>query len=368
MRKPRTSAVLLLTLLVSLAPTPTLAAQHAARESAQPTARTTSPAEWTVARDAFVDLWFHCLAIIGYEGYGPLALYDAGYADRVREIDRSFGGTTLRQQAAELRSALVADSAFEVLHFLPLYFIGQDPALVVSALRAATLQTRRGPNAGSLAQGANAVADALPTTRERQVLTALLDDVEAEWPFVRSERAARDIHDRGTVRELQSTWDDRFAPPLAGYFAATGIARGTILISPAIGSEGRVLRAGNGAVIVAVSASGRGVGENAALLASVRELAFPLLDEIRAPPLPAGTRVAAARARDAAAVRAGALLLDAVDPTLAAEYRRLFSRAIGSRVFEEAFPLDRGAELQLRHLVTSATHGAASPETSYEKY
>jgi hypothetical protein len=77
-------------------------------------------------------------------------------------------------------------------------------------------------------------------------------------------------------------------------------------------------------------------------------------------------RVAAGRARDAAAVRAGAIILDVVDTSLAAEYRRLFLDAIGGRAFDTAYPLSNEAEMELRRLVTSAAAGAVPGRTSYE--
>jgi hypothetical protein len=153
---------------------------------------------------------------------------------------------------------------------------------------------------------------------------------------------------------------------LDGYLATIGIKRGLILISPAVGTEGRIVRDSTGAAIVVVSL-GRAVGgENAALLRVVRELAFPLLDQLRTPLTTSTSRIDAERARDAAAVRAGAIILDAVDEHLAADYRRLFLDAIGGRSFDTAFPLDNESKVELRRLVISAAAGAAPGRTSYE--
>jgi hypothetical protein len=263
---------------------------------------------------------------------------------------------------------LAADSAFEVLHFLPLYFVGQEPSLVLSALRAAVRETRPGLPAGSLASAANAIAAALPTAQERDVFVSLLDAVDNEWmTFVRAERASHALEDRRAVRVLQSAWDGRFASALDSYLVAMGTTRGMILVSPAIGSEGRIVRDASGATVVAVTSDqSTAGGGNAALLRAVRELAFPLLDRLHAPLIGSASRVAAGRARDAAAVRAGAIILDVVDTSLAAEYRRLFLDAIGGRAFDTAYPLSNEAEMELRRLVTSAAAGAVPGRTSYE--
>lgn len=337
---------------------------------AQVPAQAPTAYEWTVSRDSFADLWFHSLAVIGYDGHGPLALYDARYADRARDAKAKRHVTTiLDRRAPELRKALAADSAFEILHFLPLYFVGQEPSLVLSALRTAL----RGPagvaRSSSLTTAANVVAAALPTRAERDAFLSLLDAVDDEWTaFLRAERSSRATENRAIVRDLQAAWDDRFSTRLAGYLASIGITRGTILLSPALGNDGRIVRGPAGSVIVAVSPN-RGTaigGEDAPLLRAVRELAFPLLDQLHTPLTGSTTRIAAEQARDAAAVRAGAMILDCIDPTLAASYRRLFVDAIGGRTFDTAYPLSNEAEAALHRLVISAAEGGASGRTSYD--
>ena len=336
----------------------------------QEPARTRTASAWSVAGDPFADLWFHSLAVIGYEGYGPLSMYDSRYAARVHDAKvRGHVTTTLDRRAAELRTVLAADSAFEVLHFLPLYFVGQAPSVVLSALRAAIVDGSRASSTTSLMPAASVIAAALPTRQERAAFTSLLDAVDDEWTtFMRADRSSRLAEDRRIMRELQSAWDDRYAGALGGYLSAIDVRRGSILISPAIGTEGRIVRDRSGAVIVVVSPVGAVGGENAALLRVVRELAFPLLDQLRTPLVPPTTRVTAARARDAAAVRAGAIILDAVDQPLAAEYRKVFLDATRGRGFENAFPLSNEADIELRRLVTSANRGAVSGRTSYENY
>ena len=325
--------------------------------------------EWIVTRDPFADLWFHSLAVIGYEGYGPLGLYDARYAERVVAAKtRAHVKTTLDRRAVALRDRLTADSAFEVLHFLPLYFVGQDPTLVLAALRNAIRSDVPGSGRRSPRSAATIIAAALPTAQERGVMSALIDAVEDEWvAFLRVDRMSHATQDRSNAQALQSAWNERFAPVLQAYLTAMSIERGRILISPAIGTEGRFVREANGAVIIVVSSDPSTAG-HAALQALVSQLTFPLLDQLHTPLSAATPRVAAAQARDAAAVRAGAILLDALDAPLAAEYRRHFVDAIGGRSFERAYPLSNEAEMELKRLVTSAIRGAASGRTSYENY
>lgn len=331
--------------------------QLAAQASAPPHRTST----WAVARDPFVDLWFHCLALAGYEGYGPLSLYDQRYAARIREQkQRAHVTTMLDARGSELGAAFARDSAFEVLHFVPLYFLGRDPRLALSELRRAV----ESPAAAS--EPARLIAATLATPRERAVLLSFIDAADEEWTaFLRAEWAARAESDRRAVRELLAAWNDRFAPLLDGYLGATKLERGVVIVSPAVGGDGRFVRATGGLTVVVVS-SDRSDVAYAPLLAAVGELAYPLLDELRSPLTPATSRVSAARARDAAAVRAGALLLDAVDSRLAAEYRRHFLGLTTSRSFDSAFPIDRGAESELRHLIAATLRTVAARNTRYE--
>ena len=352
----RRSAALFCALLASA--TPTVRGELHAQSA--PPLRATPP--WTVTRDPFLDLWFHCLATVGYEGFGPLTLYDDRYAGRARAEKRRMGITTIiDQKAVELHDAFVSDSAFEVLHFVPLYLSGQEPHLALANLRRALDE----PNASNDGV-ARLIVSSLPAPRDRAAFRTFIDAADDEWrSFVRQSRAAHAMEDARFTRELQLAWDGRFARPLAWYFSAMGMTGGTIVVSPAVGSEGRIVRDADGSVVVAVS-SGRRSSAISPLLASVRELAFPLLDRLHTPPDRRPTRVAAARSRDAAAVRAGALILDASDTALAVEYRRMYLDLSGGRTFESAYPIDITAESELRGLIAASARGLATRRTLYE--
>lgn len=328
----------------------------------QPAATPQSAIAWTVTSDAFTDLWFHCLAVIGYEGYGPLALYDQAYAARIRAEKRRAGITSrLDVNSAELRAVFERDSAFEVLHFVPLYFVGREPLVVLRELRNA-IDAPATPSAIP----ARSIAAALPTPGERALFRALIDAASDEWTsFLRDERQTRSQEESRSDRELQRSWDTTFLPALANYLASTGLIGGTIIQSPAIGGDGRFVRDAGGSAIVVVS-SRRIIDADSPLLASVRELAFPLLDRLHSPLVRSMTRLGAARARDAAAVRAGALLLDATDRRLAAAYRRHFLALSGARSFDSGYPIDQQTESDLRALITASVRSVAARSSLYE--
>lgn len=308
--------------------------------------------QWVVRRDAFAELWYHGLATVGADDYGPLPLYSASYVRTVGDAKRERGLTTrLDSSARTLRAVFAGDSSFDALHFVPLYFVGVEPDAALAALREA-LAPRRAASVVPLALAARAagVARSIPGTRNRQALLTFVDALAVEWRIVvRDERATR-RPTTGTLRELQHDWDSRFAPPLSRYLAAGGRSRGTIVIVPALGSEGRIVSVRDGVSVIMVSADPVAGVDAAPLFAAVRELAFSLLDEMPPARLTARLdRLVAEREREVAAVRGGAMLLEAVAPSLVSSYQRVFVTAgEGNAAFERAYPLDPRTEPALR--------------------
>lgn len=324
------------------------------------------PPRWVISRDAFAELWYHGLATVGVDSYGALPLYSAAHVRRVRETKRTRGIVTrLDSSARMLHAAFANDSAFDALHFAPLYFVGVDPGIVLDALRQALAGNRAGSTVPlSIAARAAAVAQAISGAHNRRAVIAFIDALADEWrAIVRDERATWRPAAR-SVTSLQHDWDSRFAPALSRYLAAGDRSHGTILVVPALGGEGRIVSVRGGQSVVMVSADSVAGIDDAPLLAAVRELAFALLDDVPANRLTADSdRVAAERARELAAVRAGAILLDAVAPALAPSYRRLYAmREIDRkhRAFEADFPLDASSESALRTAAARfASTGAA---------
>jgi hypothetical protein len=310
--------------------------------------------QWIVRRDAFAELWYHGLATVGADDYGPLALYSASHLRSVDAAKRARGlSTRLDSSARTLRAVFAVDSSFDALHFVPLYFVGVEPGVALVVLREA-LESRQSTSSVplDLAARATAVARSIPGARNRQALLTFIDALAVEWrTVVRDERAMWEPSAR-TLLDLQQRWDARFAGPLSSYLAAGGRSKGTIVVVPALGGEGRVVSLRGGSSVVMVSADPVAGVDDTPLFAAVRELSFSLLDELPPARLTAGRdRLAAEREREVAAVRGGALLLEAVAPSLAPSYRRVFmTRMAGERnsTFEREYPLHPRTESALR--------------------
>lgn len=331
--------------LLSLAAPQSLSSQHA----------------WTLVEAPQVDLWFHGLALVGFHGFGPLPLYNPGYAARIRRVKDSLGisPTVLDRQADRFRTAFEQDSSFEVLHFVPLYFAAADRGAMLDALRAvarrrAGIPTVTDPRARF---GAAAIATVLRTAAERRLLGEFVDALDQEgqrfygryWAKVRQEHAPR-------IAALQEEWDSRFAPALAGYLAATRLDRGVMFLSPPLGSDGRIFqgdpqdRSDN---LVAVRFPEAGDAA-VPLYAAVRELCYPAVRQALAGSAAPADRVAAERLSSDAAVRCGALLLAARAPGETRRYRDAFAPDTLTGTFEAAYPLDPAIARALARLLPPA--------------
>jgi hypothetical protein len=303
---------------------------------------------WIVANDAAVDLWFHSLAMLGVNGPGTLPFYDAGYARMVIEekARRGIAPSQLDREATRLRRAIMSDSSFELLHFLPLYLDRTSPEALPRFRRQAAAQ-----NAPPLEPEdvVSAFRSALSSEAQRAVLMDLADAIEDEWrTFFERDAAERADARVARHRALQARWDEIFAPRLAPVFRMIGVPRGVLLISASLGGEGRVANLGAAGMIVAVSDQRDAATGDAPLLASIRELCFPLLERIWK--IDPGARAHAARGAEEssrAAVQCGARLVDALMPSSASEYRALFlsarpgESAVGyRRRFDQRFRTD----------------------------
>ena len=312
------------------------------------------PVSWRVIPLPHVDLWYHGLAVVGFDGSGPDPLYDPSYRARSREIEEGLGvyPSLLDRRAPGLAAAFQGDEAFELLHFVPLYFASAGPDRMLAALRQVAGTGRPAVEDPVSQFGAGIVAQLLPEERQRAVLLEFTEALEDTWGAWFEDAWTRTALDRRVdLATLQAAWDQRFAGPLRPYLSHHSMDPGALIVSPKVGLEGRVFsgapadRTDN---LVVVHLPSPGERLDAALHFAVRELCFPAARAAMeaAGPLPADRRTASARSTRAA-VRCGDLLLRRVAPAEAPEYRRSFVPATAAaseqatlEAFERAYPVD----------------------------
>lgn len=314
---------------------------------------------WAVRQSPMMDLWFQSVAIVGFDRVGLLPMYQPGYAARTRRrrADRGLEATMLERDGHRFLAAFQHDSAFEIVHFLPLYFAAADRVDMLSALETATAA---GPPALPTIEptarfGAAAALKTLGAAAQRRLLSDFTEAVTQEW------REAYEVEWRallaeGTpvVGEAERRWRGEFAPALRPFLHHYRLDGGVIFAVSSLGPDGRVFEGSPGnrddnVVVVALPADG---DPDAIVFEAVRELCFPTVRDL----VDDSTQAAEGeRLSSAAAVRCGDLLLARYLPLERVAYRRYWLTRLGGPLgagFEAAFPLSPDQATALAQIIT----------------
>lgn len=305
---------------------------------------------WEFRSEAQSDLWFHGLAVVGFQGFSSAYLYDPGYAEWVRAEKQRLGiqPTRLDRQATRFRAAFEADSLFELFHFVPLYFAGGSPEALLEALSAVAEGRRADPSVtgGGGGFGAGIVRSVLASAGERAILADFVEALRVEWDeFLRISLEERATTTSEHLAQAQRWWDEELATSLSPYLSKLDLEAGIVVASTPLGPEGRIFRgivAAPSDNVIAVRLEVLPTDPRALSFAVVREACFPtvsrLVEELRLAP---GDRWSAERISGQAAVRCGDMLLERYSTTHAEAYRRLWLSWTGadSGSFESVFPL-----------------------------
>ena len=299
--------------------------------------------QWEVRSSPAIDLWYYGLASVGFSGPGTLSWYNADFAAALRaeQRNRTHRESILERDRVRFASAFRGDTIFEALHFLPLYYAGDDGSELIATLR-------------SLSVTGNPLARVFPASQGRKVLERFADALDAERPYLPQSEARAKLLDAKNVEILDARWKTEFLPVLFPYFRELGIRRGVILISPAIGSEGRIVRNGDEAVVAVGTTSS--LTPAGPLYEAVRELCFPLVNRVAGVTTASMSMPDAIDATNRAAVRCGAMLLDVPSTKMGAEYRGMYVGSVSANGnvalnFDAQFPLSKAVEKSLREEV-----------------
>jgi hypothetical protein len=322
-----------------------------------PSARGQTSADgWVFTTSPFTDLWFHGMALVDPVGPGPSPLYDPGYPSAIQRAKEAagVGANTLDTSLGTFRNAFRSDPAFQVLHFLPLYFpqAGRTEVLSALALLAGTGEGIPRVPSPRTSFGTAAIGSVLTTPSQRRVLGEFVMALEEEWRgfyegHVRQTSEVRTALE-GQVNQL---WRSAYASALGPFLQRVGMAGGSVHLVTALGQEGRVFGGSPQATsdnVLAVSAS---VGEeaNGVVFSMLRELAFPMVREVmRDIGLEGSDPATEERLAGVAAVRAAALVIQRYRPEDDGAIHRFFLDSAGSPapaegdlegLFQKSFPL-----------------------------
>ena len=320
---------------------------------------------WRIQSNADLDLWFHGLAVVGFEGYGPLQMYDSGYRQKIAAAKKQLGlaPTLLDRRARAFKAAFDRDSTFEVMHFLPLYFIASGSGEILADMREITRENSS-PRRAEVLPGSTlraAARSVFSTPARRKTLSTFLDALEAE----RRDFYAEYAKDRSQAAEeitrlFAHSWNYSIRHSLAPFLKTTRARSGIVLLSPAVGGEGRSVRIGDfgtdySIVVVGMPSSTSDYLSPASSV--VRELCFSVAHEVLDAVQPVkADRIFADRLSSITAVRCGSQAIEMYLPSLSSSYQALFLHAVGvpaprtnlPAAFSAAFPVPPGVDAGLR--------------------
>jgi hypothetical protein len=311
------------------------------------------------------------MALVDPVGPSPVPLYDPSYPNDVGKAkeEAGVGASVLDQSLGHFREEFRRDPAFEVLHFLPLYFPQAGRTEVLEALDLLA-GTREGlPRAPSprTSFGIAAVGSVLTTQRQRQTLGEFVGALRQEWDGFFGAWWRGKASDRNELEaSVQTVWRTEFEPALAPFLTGMKTTGGLVTLVPAVGTEGRIFTGipqsavDNVLVIAAPDAPAEARG---AAYSMLRELSFPLARQtLEKSERPASSREEEERLTGRAAIRTGAMILEMLLPKELASYHRFFvAQAGGSAVtaateriaFETMFPVNVELEKALQEEVLS---------------
>jgi hypothetical protein len=320
------------------------------------------------------------MALVDPVGPGPIPLYDPGYFNEVGRAKEEAGSgpSLLDRGLGRFREEFRRDSAFEVLHFLPLYFAQAGRTEVFAALELLARTPEGIPPAPSArtAFGLTAVGSVLTTPGQRGILGDFAGALQGEWDgFFEAWWQGNAANRAELESSLQSLWREKYQPALAPYLAGVSMTGGLVVIAPSVGAEGRIFAgsprsASDNVLVVAAPKAPERASE--AVFSMLRELSFPLarraVEEVGAP---AANRAEAEELTGRAAVRSGAFLLELLLPQDVEAYRGFFlARSGGTAVeattpriaFEATFPLSAELEQALQQEILSTVRTADGGE------
>jgi hypothetical protein len=288
---------------------------------------------WPVRSREHVDLWLHSYALLAPDTV-LVPYYRRGYRDRLFALRRQHGVSTLLDtNRARLQRGIMATPALGTNpQFVPLYFDSYDQ------LRTAIdvfMRANGNPNATNDPTSRTSVAilaAAFPTGADREWLRLFAESVDDESrKFYHAYWTAEARAHNGVMTRVDSLWQQHWRPALQRYLNNTQQQNGQLELSLPLGGEGRTIQFGTQQNVVAVPWPESRDDADVVLYVTAHEVTGTLASSAVADnTTPAEQRAGTtSRYQQAAAVRAGALLLERTVPNVLPGYMRYYLQQAG---------------------------------------
>jgi len=307
----------------------------AARSStgAQPATSPLVQSTWPVRTREHLDVWLHSYALITQDTT-LVPYFRRGYRDRIAPVRRQHGVSTLIDANRDRLLARIAiqPSLATSGQFLPLYFSSWE-----QMRQMIDLFVRNGGNPGAsndptMRSYFAILGRAFESAPDREWLRLFTESVDDESRRFYHDYWTTESHSHATVvSHVDSLWQRQWRPALQRFLNNTQQQNGELYLSMPLGGEGRTVQFGKADNAVAGPMPDALSESESVLYVMAHEVSGSIASAaITDNTTPADQRAGVtSRYEQAAAVRAGALLLEKTIPAAVPGYMRYYLQAAG---------------------------------------
>jgi hypothetical protein len=285
---------------------------------------------WRTSSHEHIDLWLHTYAMLDADTM-LVPYFTRGYRTRMTDLRRQRGVSSLLDQTRDKLVARIAvnPSLSTSGQFIPLYFPNWE-----TMRQAIDVFVRGSARASTPTEEMylSVLASAFPAAADRDWLRQFADAADDE--------SRRFYHDYWTnetrihaavTAHLDSVWQRQWRPTLQRYLNNTQQQNGELYLSLPLGGEGRTVQVSKGESVIAVPAPATNAELDNVLYVVAHEVtgaaaSAAISDNTTPAERRSGTT---SRFEQAAAVRAGALLLEKTLPNAVPGYMRYYLQQAG---------------------------------------
>jgi hypothetical protein len=294
-----------------------------------------SGAVWPIKTREHVDLWLHGFAML-QEDTTFVPFFRRGYSTNMTVLkNRANVVSQLDANRDRLRARLTANAQLINAQFLPLSFSSWDEIVQVANF---FIRADGDPRAASSQQQANAIAFLaayFPSAADREWLRLFVTSLSDERAkFYQSYWAQQQREKRNVLDDVDALWQGTYRPKIQRFLNNTQQAAGDVLLSLPLNGEGRSQSSGKQANVLTVTFPERPADAIEAIYVIAHEAVGTLantavIDNITPEQRRSGL---GDRYTSAAAVRAGAMLLQRTAPEAFEGYMRYYLRSVNRPV------------------------------------
>ena len=299
----------------------------------QPTPSPLVQSAWPVRTREHLDVWLHSYALITPDTT-LVPYFRRGYRDRIAAVRRQRGVSTLIDANRERLLARIAiqPSLATSGQFLPLYFSSWEQMRQVIDLFVRNNGNPGASNDPAIGRYFAILAGAFGSAPDREWLRLFMESVDDESRrFYHDYWTAESRSRTAVVSHVDSLWQRQWRPALQRFLNNTQQQNGEFYLSLPLGGEGRTVQFGKADNAVAGPMPDALSESESVLYVLVHEVSGAVASAAIADnTTPADRRAGmTSRYEQAAAVRAGALLLEKTIPAAVPGYMRYYLQAAG---------------------------------------